>query len=666
MQVSARTNESSSQQDGWFREVVDPAVRSRPVSMSVRDGLISIAVTPERSRERATTFVSDGKRWEERVLHEGAPILASTWDAKAVPWLLLDANQGIAVKRGPDGAAEVLTSGHVFAHDIAAGPDGVPHVCLSLDKEESAKEFVYATRSKSKTGPSGWQQERIPMAIGACRIVATEDDIHIIVTNAMGVSAWSKIDGGSWKTEKLSSDPLASIAATRTPSGLGVVAFSENQSVQLMKFSNELGTRSEIALGLPSGSVRALALTIDRSDVVHVAFRVGHGTADGEVMYASERAPAAMLVARDQTERIALQLDDTNAPHLAYVATWPDERNLHLIHARIRTPAERDLPSGTYHQDESTLLQSCATLVTGQIGEAHGHREHQRADRWCGPNANPSWPTKERLGSLCVAGDINACLLEGTRAGKLKVLLSAELARDVCATGKQKDRCFASFKNKEPLAGWLDRGSDDSSAMKRFEKACALGSKAACMLFAFDGSNTRDARIDLFASACGPEFPIACAALLIEVNEKPDSAKAVLPPVRSSLTKACTSSEKPEACNALAYMEEAGLGGAVRVADAVRHHVRACDLGSVLSCVRLLTGPFGRQRPPRKLDPEKFEDHLSNRCSARDEVACIALATAFETGWGVERDRNKARAVLDEACQEGLAGACKRAKRAKR
>lgn len=659
------TATSAAQVDEWFREVVDPEVQPRPISLSVLAGLITVAVNPYRADERATAFVSDGKQWDERVLNEHEPMVASTWEPNGVPTLLLDAKRGVAVKRGLDGLPEVLTFGRTafFAHDIATDPDGVPHVCFSLDKEENAKEFIYAARTNlKKTGASAWHQERIPMAIGDCRIVATEHGVHIIVESDRGVSALSKIDSGPWKIEKLSSDWFASVAAARSPAGHVTLAFSDNQTVHLVRYANGQTQRSKIALGLKSGDVRGLAMAVDRNNVVHVAFSLSHGSVDGEVMYATERAPAAVLVSLDRPERIALAVGEENRPHLAYVVRWPEERKNHLMHVRMRTLAERTQPSGTYIKDEALQLKSCATLIAGEIGEVHGTIEHQRAVRWCDFRANPSFPTKEHLIARCKSGDVDACLVEGTLAGQLKVRSNLELAHDVCESGNKRERCFATFEVKAPLAGWFRKRNDDAEALKLFEKACALGSKAACVLFATSEQGPQQSSVDLLASACSQEIPIACAAFLIATEDNAEPAKGVLSRVRGSLTKACSGGEKPEGCNALAYMEEGGLGGAVRLADAVRHHLRACELGSVLSCVRLLTGPFGRPRPPKTLDQERFEELLSTPCSARHQGACIALATAYDTGWVVGRDREKAQAILDEACEAGHAGACKRAK----
>src|SRR5690606_10227927 len=120
--------------------------------------------------------------------------------------------------------------------------------------------------------------------------------------------------------------------------------------------------------------------------------------------------------------------------------------------------------------------------------------------------------------------------------------------------------------------------------------------------------------------------------------------------LRSKFAALCPKSSAPTACNALAYIEEIGLKGKPNMAAALKHHLRACALGSASSCIRLLTRRSGRPRAPRGIDPEVLEERISFRCeNARDEAACLALATAFEIGWGVPRGRDRARDILEHA-----------------
>jgi hypothetical protein len=649
--------------DEWYREVVDPAVMGSSVSIALPGDTLSVITTPIIPENQSVQFRMTEGLWQTRVLHESSRLLESTVGPGDAAWLLLQSPTGVGVARGHAGRVEILSSrtAPVLAHDIVTDPHGVPHVCFSLADGSPPKELVYASRVRaSASGSTTWTLDRIPVPAMSCRLVATGRDVFIAASGDSGVVALSKVAGGSWTSEPISSTP-GHVAAGRGPSGLAVLAFALNEAVQLLRVSSQRRARSQLAITPHFGDPSALAIAIDDMDRVHVALAVHDENDFGHVMYATERARKLTIVARDFTEQVAITLDADGRPKLAYVAMGPEERRFDLIYARLRSAKERDLPPRHYARDSSVQLDSCAIRIANQLGEAQDPAMAQRADRWCGPMFPPDeLPPLGALVESCDNGVREACMVAGSRAGALAITSGIEIAME-CTT-PTKQGCVRSFTNTVGIANWLGHGPDDAGALKLFGKACRFGSRPACAVIGTYENDPRQAA-ELFADACSPELPLACAAALAKLDGTRASSRPMFDRIRKALAAACDSSTIAEACNALAYMEEAALGGP-RSAEAQTHHARACELGSVTSCTRLLVGPFARMNAPGQLDKRRFEESLSNSCTGefQYESACLALSVAFETGWGVDRDVTKAARFLDEACRLGSVTACKRHK----
>lgn len=137
--------------------------------------------------------------------------------------------------------------------------------------------------------------------------------------------------------------------------------------------------------------------------------------------------------------------------------------------------------------------------------------------------------------------------------------------------------------------------------------------------------------------------------------------RQLLRDMRRWLDSACKTSARATACVTLAYLQEAGLGGPTAPAEAQRSHLRACALHSPTSCIRLLTA-FPRGAAPKDIDTDKLDELLADQCEKdRDGDGCLAYATAHERGWGMPKDRDAAKAILEKACHEqGLAKACRK------
>jgi TPR repeat protein len=204
------------------------------------------------------------------------------------------------------------------------------------------------------------------------------------------------------------------------------------------------------------------------------------------------------------------------------------------------------------------------------------------------------------------------------------------------------DRC-AVRKRVATDVGLFPAGSDEDRAKRLFGRACELGLAAACvhMVTLKTGDD-----FAAYAKWCTATLPIACAVAVHVAGSADD-----LRPLRAALAEACKTSPRAYACNALAYLEETGRGGGKRPDEALRHHLRACQLYSVASCDRLLLGPFGQPAAPKGLDADRFATELATDCDEpQGEHSCLALAAAYERGWVVRRDRERARDARTRVC----------------
>lgn len=88
-------------------------------------------------------------------------------------------------------------------------------------------------------------------------------------------------------------------------------------------------------------------------------------------------------------------------------------------------------------------------------------------------------------------------------------------------------------------------------------------------------------------------------------------------------------------------------------AEALLAFQQSCDHGSQLGCAGLGTLYLSS----RTSDTHAIE-LLRQACDANVGRACVALSTAYESGFGVERDGVKAATIAREACEGGEHRAC--------
>lgn len=646
--AQASSVEANHNIESWIRELVDPSVFEAPLRLHVGGDRIAVLAQGDGNGFGALSL--EGGKWNAQEVTVGGIVLSATWQAPNIPWTLFEAEGGVAVRHGFDGSDEQVVAGlpslpaNLLPHDIAVDPGGIPHVCLSVEGADGAKDFVYATRTGSRRSP--WRVERLPLAIAECRIIATEDAVHILTLGPHGINVFSRMKGGSWRIDQWSASQ-GPIAAARGPSGAVALAYSDDSKLAVKKFV--AGRWASVALPTTgAGSIRAVALAVSSGDQIHVALASEQGLVTS-VFYAMEGDASAEVITTDSAGEIGLQLDGSDAPHIVYTTTHVHQ----LVHARRRLANDPHLQRGTISISLENVLDACATVISAATGEQRSAFARGYADRWCNKDFVRSLLDVNALGARCDGGDANACVVGGIIATKTATLVSLDLAP--CLEG---DLCRNSVSGESLLLDGVEHGGDEALATKMLTHGCELGVGAACLQVANTQRHQGGDSTESFAKACHAGLAVGCAALL-----DTDAAKIQAPvalQARAALTGLCKRTTRPDACNALGYMEERGIGGKKQRRAALDHYQRSCQLGSVLSCARLLVGPFGKQRAPAGIDAATFEEMLSGRCDLLDETACLALARAFDMGWVVARDRERARSVLVEACEEGIAAACKR------
>ncbi|HEY8075135.1 MAG TPA: hypothetical protein VIF62_13520, partial [Labilithrix sp.] len=417
--------------------------------------------------------------------------------------------------------------------------------------------------------------------------------------------------GDTWTIEELPVDlgEIASLAMALGPNGLPRVIATTHDTTGF--------------------AVRSLAIVDDTLAVSVVADRLGAFT------------PAAVSVG-------------ASGPHVVFT----DEQN-RVVHASRPTPnaAEPDLGRRGV---ESGCAESIVEALADEpaSGDVATNEKHDRDCEWLD---DPQGLTAVWLAHACDgARDANACLLAGLELAPRGKVGRLRASSRVAPCEPMKTDCYVSVRTQAKLP--VSRGgADEARAAERFERTCELGYAGGCLLRGELADGKDDARaIDDYRRACNAHLPSACAGVVSMVATKRAHLEDnQLAPVRAALVAACTEKRGPDACNALAFLMERGLGGPKE--DASSRHLEACERGSAQSCVRLLVGP-GARGPAPNVAPAALDATLREACAAGPD-GCYARALALESGWGLARDDAAAGRAMSEACTAGSRSACARAGR---
>jgi hypothetical protein len=490
---------------------------------------------------------------------------------------------------------------------IAFDPKGVPWVCGHVDEDKTRP-----VKLAHRTGPKGkpWVVEDVS-AHGLCELAFSSDQPVLGIWDD-GVALGGRA-GKKWDLRDVTKTK-SGIAFATAPDGTLAWAYVDGTDLIVAHTGQQ-----PKAIAKVSGVPFHLALAFAPDGHAHVAFAT-----DNRLLYVAEGHDVAFVMDSPALEGFALVVDPSGVPHIAVASA----DRLLSITPRGSSTKER----GWYEQ--TSVRDGCAPLIEQALAGP------PIADRG----------VEEQLARACTVGslladeetacqhdDRNACLLAGaSHVGKATVgPTRVELRASVC--GKKECYSHEEWWSNEV---WRLRVVDPSElrAADQFAHACRQGSKPACM----EAVTLSSRDFASYAKTCSDDLPMGCAAAIAYGLAGTAPARADVEPIRAALDAACNKPKpRPEACNALAFIDDYGFGG-MKKRDATKAHLRACGAGSSASCMALLLRK-SRPAPPKELDAEAMADVLDDACTGHDPDACTALANAYEAGWGVTRDRDRAK-----------------------
>jgi TPR repeat protein len=640
----------------WFVQIADDAVSPFESGLTIltRDNAVVVLVAIG-SIVSSEWIRLDGARWSRELASEGVASGAA-FDARGERWLLAIGKDDV-LRLHHGATTEVIGTDYNEHGDdraqVAIDGAGAAHVCISRERQLVDKRGANDRLDYAKKVGKVWKIERLPAASGDCTIVVGDDGTVTIGTNDGVVTGRS----GAWKTESLGGNTIVLRGAGGTSAA---VTHVQNGREAWISRRGDGGWQRTPLLTNTNGTISRLAAAIDGAGKVHAAFEVRTGGTHSQIRYVREGATVDSLILDgfDASQGIVLAVDGQNRPHVAVAPRFSQRAFGSLLYARLRTPAD---PPADFARDVAGQIAACARLARDELGAepAMTEGDFRRTARVCAPLKTSSQPLFD-LEQRCTQGSADACLVAAAIANKPKKALTLmELTTDRCAS--RKPGCTTtSTSSEESELGWFLPTADLDVALaeRAIDRACKLGDPTACF---YQLWGTKPASFGVLAGHCTATLPIACAAALAQLPQTlGDAERKQLSEIRGALEGACATSTRTSACVALAFMKERGLGGPARPVDALKHHLRACGLYSPMSCIRLLVGPLGRPAAPKNLDADRIADLLAEHCSRRNQDACMAHAAAYQRGWAVPRDRDKAKQILVDACNDQrMLAACK-------
>lgn len=539
--------------------------------------------------------------------------------ANGEPWYVMyEGRDSTLVLRHGNTASEVIAKDVLEDDRVALAIDaaGVPHVCIAGEQANRNNKPAGLTLRYATRGKRGWIIEPIKAQGHGCTIAVGDGGIAVGTNDGVALRA-----NGTWQVTSLGGH-------TRVASSLGKIVAVTAKGTSLLVTRE--GKTSVLADKL--GTWRH-AIVIDAQGRVHVAVEAKTNSVSS-IHYVVEGTPGAQLVAAADAEvGIAIAIDAGGQPVIAYGSQQQQTLNQTLRYARKRTAADtRDVV-----EDVGPMVGGCGDLVSDEL--ANVTRENARANRLCA--AMKTRPAAElELATRCKT-DARACLVKLVLAGGKRArehFETFEITFQKCGKGQ---RCNSTYHDRAQVGQLLQPSSksDGPEGQDDLRAACALGNKAACTQAALV---EKPDDVDALVAQCTADAPLACALALR------DKRAAKLPAVRTALETSCKTAPSALACNALAFVEEEAGRSAQKL------HVRACNLGSAMSCAKIV----GKVPAPKGLDADRLVDLLGPRCERHDGSACVALSEAFARGWVVKRDKARAKEILETACGERIEEAC--------
>jgi len=634
---------SAQARDPWLREIVDYGRADGMVGLALAGGAPSIAAGFP-SDLAVVALVRGAQGWTSTALHDGRRADLIVTDGSGAHRLILgsDKGRGLLV----DGKLELIGLPTSDGFDVTFDAGGSALACAV----EGSNLASYVKLAEHGVKPAAWKTSEVSKEPARqCAVAVTADGVPVIAT-ANSAEAWVHVRrDGVWKPEKLSAAPGGGlspmIAAARAPDGSVGVAFVDGRGIGLARLTKAGWDRSVLVKDT-GGVPEAVVLAFDASSRPHVAYMtwVPKGsTTKGAIGYAVAGSAPSKIEDAVAT-RIALVIDAEGAPHLAYFHNSNGDRPGILVYVRARKAGD---VADAWLWDTDAVVAACAEQLAVDLGRVEDPdvAKRGRAERLCS-----AWdrvtPSIAQLETRCMAGDANACVVSATLLADKS---SAYERYELFATPCRQTRCFTTHREMLSSTFTAPAPAPDAARSRTlYAKACELGVGVGCLLS------------DQAAKACSARLPMACAAALGGTTQLD---RATMKAMRAELEKACayqspTERRYPEACNSLAFMEDTGDGGRKNAAAAKTHHTRACLDGSALSCAKIVGGA-----KPKGLTAEAFTETMQRRCDTMSVEACVALGTAYQTGWLVKRAPDEAKRLFKRACFDlGERAACARAR----
>lgn len=215
---------------------------------------------------------------------------------------------------------------------------------------------------------------------------------------------------------------------------------------------------------------------------------------------------------------------------------------------------------------------------------------------------------------------------------------------------------------------------------------CYLGIGDSCAessMRALESEPPDDAAFALAERGCNRGHAMSCNNLGV-CYQRGTGTKRDLARARETYAKACSMGGRRGCQNQAALLLD-GEGGPADIAAGKRFLEKACDLGEAMSCRWLLGMNEGSEalryarkgceledarscsaaalllavEDPRSAELRERIGNLNAACSKDELSNCGALALLYAAGLGVERNPERAQALLKRACALGGTQACK-------
>ncbi|MCB9596989.1 MAG: hypothetical protein H6719_29975 [Sandaracinaceae bacterium] len=408
--------------------------------------------------------------------------------------------------------------------------------------------------------------------------------------------------------------------------------------------------------------------------------RYATGTAEGwqvEDVFDGAVGPTAVSLALDAQGRPAVAFAQDRWSVVARRVEAPCAAGQQLVDEVCCWPGQTRTASGcegapscpaTYYPtaDGCAPFSAVDRWALARCPERRLHDEDREPYAACVALTESEAPVREPLARACEAGDGARCFALAEVLGSplldYRVVLSAR-----CPAG----RCIA--RHAEVSRG---QGGDPAAMRAPHERGCALGHGDACLALAL-ASEPAEA-LPLFADRCRAGDPSACAWVAFERRASPDDPR--VPEALAQLEAVCDAGDAA-ACVDLGVLRLRGVGAAPDPRAAAQRFAAPCGVVErseepldddelppaagpaydplephdprVRACVQLAAVA---DHHPAAVNRATWRDSaaptiLTEACDEGVTVACDALASMYRGGHGVRRDRARATALREQACE---------------